>query len=558
MKNLSIVRNLAVFIVFASVSVAWAQSPTTQPTAASSSVTATSPAEEAVQIEPEARAFVPPAEIGTYDKVDTELKATEKPTVDFPASPENKYRGSNAAIMGVFSDDVAWTIDGQARTAFLFGENFDLDKNHGAHTLNYVQSRAYIKPSLWVSERFQLVTNLYLLPDIRWGGDAEWRPEFKEGYLRFITAGGVFSLGRQNRSFGLGLAYSTGKDSIVPFGFLHNLNTEDRIQWDAKFRLGSVPIRTNLSFSWIEEPSANGILSKSDRLRYGLGLGADPANWFAVDTLLLFDNQNSTNLQIVDFSLYTDLKLGNWLQWQTEAGLRIGTSELYKVYEPLSRSISNPSIRHEGYRAKSQFAIGNTRTRKGVSFDGTKVSTLFSTGQREANPFARNIILLSGTDESACGCLIGGNYAQRELSQAWLGRALKTAGAAADENVSQSLQQATKDNGAVDGLIVPSAILAINYAGFHSKLGFFYLRSARPAETRVRLSDNGTTTIFDDIYKTGSNLGYELDVALSYHLFDHIEVGLDAGIFFAGELLDVKPSSNGPAYMLLPRLTVLF
>ena len=497
--------------------------------------------------------YLTPDEIGTYDR-------REKAAADDSRPAEVRGVRSSGAVVGLLSDDVALTIDGEARLGFHFGENFDLDRNAGFQTLNYMSSRAALQPTLYLRELAQVVRLIDLLPDVLWGGQAAWNPSFVEGYLQFITMAGTFRVGRQKRHFGLGLAFSRQDEGEVPFGFLVHGPTEDRIDWSLQTRLSGLRLRVNTTFSWLEEPLAEGILSRSDRLRAGLTAGLSTSERFDLDVQALYDWQKSDRLQSLDLALYTRLSLSSWMDWQTELGHQRGKTGEYLVYDALGRSITNPDLTLEGYRGVSRLVLTDLRTRKGLYFDGTEIRGALATGQRAANPFGAGAIQQSGTSDVACGCLMATRFIVPQLRTAWRTRATADLnGVRQEEELRESVDQAQASQGSLDGFWTAAFVGKLGFKGFETAVGYFFLRSVQPVETRVLLSDGGTTgAAFDDTYRRGSTLGHEVDVTFRYTFHDHIQVGLDAGMFISGSVLDVVPESKGPAYMILPRLTVFF
>ena len=328
--------------------------------------------------------YLEPNEIGTYDK--READATNAQSTDFPE--DDNPRASNA-VLGVLADDVALTIDGEARLGFHFGENFDADTNSGFSTLNYIGTRASLEPTLYLSEIVQIVTNINLLPNVVWGGQAAWNPQFVEGYIQFTTLAGRFRLGRQLRSFGMGLAWAEGRDNEVPFGFVDFGPAEDRLDWNVRAKVGSMPIRVNTSLGWLEDPYAAGILSRSDRLRYAIGLGASANEIFDIDVLGMYEWQRSDSYSRFDVSLATKLALGKWLEWDVEAGLRHGTTQQYVVYDPLLRTTSTPALDIRGYRAGMRLGLTNVRTRKRRSFRWHGATRNFLNRQQGREPICQ-------------------------------------------------------------------------------------------------------------------------------------------------------------------------
>lgn len=471
-------------------------------------------------------------------------------------------RAEDSAVLGVLGDDIGFTLDGHAKVGFIFIENFDLwpeGTGRGPNTINSVNSEVQLEPKLYISEIAQIAATFDLLPDVYWGGDAQWTPVFQEGYVQFITVPGKFRLGRQWREFGAGLAYHRGDEDHSAFGFVPDPETEDRLEWDIRTRFGSVPLHLNLGMGWIDDPYANGIFSKSDRIRYALQVGTHARDAFAIEGLLLFDNQNSYQLQRFDASIYTRWLMSRYVVGELEGGLRRGSSTgMYTLYDPLSRTTSTPEIEEHGYRGLLRVKLQHTRTKKGVYFDNTALSVVAANGPRRADQFRSNRLNQAGTAPASCGCLIGGRYVLPQMRASYTARqASDLAPARAEARDSAAL--AWSRTGDIDGLYIPSFLGSLGYKDFVTQLGFYFLGSVEPMDTRILKSNNGTVgASFDDYYQVGRTLGYELDLSFRYTMLRHLEFGLDTGLFFGGSIPALAPAQNKPAYMLLPRLTVTF
>lgn len=460
---------------------------------------------------------------------------------------------ADGAVLG---DDIAFTMGGDLRTALLYVNDGNADPLQAPGALNWVESRARLRPTMWINEIASFAMTLDLLPDYRFG-DTLALPVVRRATLRLITPAGRFSLGRQERYFGLGLRWRTGEDNETLYGFLHDTPVEDRVSWRLARRLAGLPWYADLSAGILQESQtlAAATYGMDDRVHYTVELGLQENRQRAGAMLFSYESQKATSIFIYDLSLYGKWVVDGKVRFAFEGGGRKGSTRQWLVYEPLARTSVQPKIDVEGYRGRMETLLENVQTRSGVSFTGTGLVLQAASGNGYSLGQGRDSS--AETAEGVCDCLLAIPLAARVLRDAWLSRALGNIPTEKTDTRASLVRYATEQIG-LDGFWSAQVRGALQYRDLLARLTGGFYRSLRSLDTRKKVNNGSTGATYDDIYQRAMTLGFEVDGTVRYRFADSIELGLDAGVLFGGALLDTATGSSDPVVQLMPRLTVSF
>lgn len=472
----------------------------------------------------------------------------------------------------LFTDDVAVSTDGEWRTQFQHLLEPDGDSIARPGTVNRAATRLRLAPTVWLNEFVAIESQFDA--NARWGDgtgpfdlNAQTSPlslSVGRAALHWQTPIGKVTVGRTGWHWGLGLFDHDGRTDLDRYGVPQNTGAQDMLRVrTAPLGVDSPLYLTVYLRQWFLG-DGSGTEYVDNGWSYATAIEGGPEN-FDYGLLVRFDRHAgpATNL------LWSDA-YSSWRFWKAtaalEAGFRWGRSGGQYL---LDTSGSNVARRDAEWLASAGvFKFTFDRTQAGrVIFETSGFEAGLVSGDDLADVFTQSKWgMLTLNSDYKVGLLL--------LPELWPARRAALAAAAvarggererlgSGEDISKQLHETFDARSGQGGL----GNVFYVYPGFglrtdddlRFRLNFLYARTMVPLPTLFLLDHRGTVLTFDDEYRREREIGFEVDVHLSYPLWGGVSGVLETGFAFPGKVFVNAFGNNAPvAFTLQPRLTVAF
>lgn len=466
----------------------------------------------------------------------------------------------------LFRDDVAVELSGEFRVLYSHILEPDADEDLRPGTINRVEPQLRLEPTLWLNEFVALDARIHA--DAIWGTGVDPLnvDDTVRGYdialarlgLRWQTPLGLVEIGRVGWHWGLGLLLHDGRSDIDRYGVVTATGAQDML----RLTVAPAGIHKPLKLTIFMRQYFSGRDSTTPYLdngwSYGAALHGEPGVW-TYGVLLRYDRHRDAGTDFLTGDVYL-----RWLpgvlalaaegigRWGNSDDVLLATNGFAAVQPTFAQWGAAGGVLRlttPGWRAKA------------VVFETTGLETGAMMGDNVADVFTdRTWRGLNANPSYKVGLLLFPQLWQAR--QAALGERLTDAYAARFAGNAEAFARAYAarvGSGITNAWYIYPGFGLKTDDGLRFRLNALYARSISPLPTLNVADDRGTSQAVDDLFARESNLGFEVDVHLSYPLWGNVSLLLESGIAFPGAAFRNAAGNDAPvSFILAPRLTATF